>query len=183
VGGGLNGEVRDMVVFNNKLYAVGAFNIAGGVAANNIAYWDGTNWCGLGSTFNGNINAVEVYNNELYVGGVFNLIDGNPVNYVAKWIGGNFVNQCGNTIGIKENTLSNNQVSVYPNPATNILHISSEQREFENSEIEISNIIGQLILYSAFNSEIDVSKLTQGIYYLKVTTSNKQTYYSKFIKE
>lgn len=183
VGGGLNGFVHDMVVFNNKLYVVGAFLTAGGVAANRIAYWDGTNWCGLGSSFNGNISAVEVYNNELYIGGDFTLVDGNPVNYVAKWIGGNFVDQCGNTIGIKESFLSNNQISVYPNPVSNTLFISNEQNEFQNSEIEIINLLGEVVLKLAYTSNVNVSNIPSGTYILKVTTIDKRRVYIKFIKE
>lgn len=181
VGGGLNGVVNDMVVFNSKLYVVGAFSIAGGIVANRIAYWDGTNWCGLGSTFNGGVSSIEVYNNELYIGGSFTQIDGNNINYVAKWIGGNFTSSCGNTIGIKE--LSNPFIfSIYPNPVSDLLYIDLNKSEFQNSEMEITNYLGQTVLKQSFSKSIDVSKLSSGYYILKVNKSSL-LFYSKFIKE
>ena len=45
-----------MAVFNNELYVVGYFTEAGGIPADNIAKWDGTEWCGLGSTFYNGVN-------------------------------------------------------------------------------------------------------------------------------
>ncbi|MBI2722805.1 MAG: T9SS type A sorting domain-containing protein [Bacteroidetes bacterium] len=183
VGGG-TGQIFDMTVYNNKLYVVGNFSNAGGIVANNIAYWDGTNWCGLGSSFNGYINAIEVFNNELYVGGGFSSIDGNSVNYVAKWTGGAFISACGNNaIGIPEIGLQQNEITIYPNPIGNVLNISDKQNQLEKSTIEISNTLGQLIFKTNYLKSIDVSKLSQGVYAIKITTSGSKMYNSKLIKE
>ncbi len=111
-------------------------------------------------------------------------------NYNVK--GTDAVNGCTNTAtftqtvspcaGIEELFLENN-ISVYPNPVSNILFISSEQNEFKNLEIEITNVLGQTVYKLAFTKEIDVSKLEAGLYYLKISGKNKENYYSKFIKE
>src|SRR5262249_11403662 len=50
---GMNAGVQALTVFDNgtgpALYAGGDFRMAGGVTANNIAMWDGTQWSALGS--------------------------------------------------------------------------------------------------------------------------------------
>jgi len=53
------------------IYAGGYFTNAGGVAANNVAKWDGANWHGLGSGLNSNVNALVVYQGTLFAGGAF----------------------------------------------------------------------------------------------------------------
>jgi len=44
VGGGTNGDVYSLAVYNGELYAGGTFNMAGGISANYIARWNGTSW-------------------------------------------------------------------------------------------------------------------------------------------
>ena len=84
-------------------------------------------------------------------------------------------------IGIKE--YQTQQISIYPNPTLNSIHISDHENKFQNSEIEITNYLGQAVLKTSFINTIDVSKLSQGIYTLKITTKESQSYYSKFVKE
>jgi hypothetical protein len=86
------------------------------------------------------------------------------------------------TAGIEEINFSS-EIKIYPNPTSNTLHISTEQNEFENSEIEITNSLGQMVLKTLFSNTVDVSNFSQGFYNLKIATLNKQIYNSKFIKE
>ena len=72
---------------------------------------------------------------------------------------------------------------ISPNPTTGSINIDGLSKEFENSEIEITNTLGQTILKLPFSNTIDVSKLPDGFYYLKIVNQNRQTYFSKFIKE
>jgi len=176
VGGGLDGFVNDMVVFNDTLYVVGAFNNAGGQSCNNIAKWDGINWCSLGSSFNGMISTVEVFNDELYIGGEFTSIDGEPIARVAKWIGGSSSLSCGNTTEVNES--SNLLIEIFPNPLTNLLTI--QVPEYYNKQqitYTIFNSLGQKIITGQLIEEksiLDISQLTSGVYYLEVTVgSNK----------
>jgi hypothetical protein len=48
--GGMNSSVNAMTIWNNKLYVVGSFSMAGGIAANNIAVWDiaSSTWSNVG---------------------------------------------------------------------------------------------------------------------------------------
>lgn len=80
-------------------------------------------------------------------------------------------------------TLSNpevtlNAISIYPNPTSGSLNINGLK---ENALAKIFNVSGQLILSDLIpstNSKIDVSKLSNGLYFLSI---NGNTF--KFIKE
>jgi hypothetical protein len=85
-------------------------------------------------------------------------------------------------VGIREHYLDNS-VSLYPNPVSNTLKIKLENERFETGEIEISNSFGQTILKLPYSKEIDISFLNAGLYFLKIFSSNKHIYYSKFMKE
>ena len=77
---------------SGHVYVGGTFVSAGGVAANNIAMWDGNKWHSIGEGKNNGLNDA-VYamafgpHGELYVGGEFTMAGGVPANYVAVWDG------------------------------------------------------------------------------------------------
>jgi hypothetical protein len=88
LGSGMNGDVNALAVSGTKLYAGGGFTTAGGVAATNIAKWDGSAWWALGSGLNGGISALAVIGTNLYAGGGFSTAGGVPASNIAKWDGG-----------------------------------------------------------------------------------------------
>ena len=51
VGGGMDNAVKDIVVFQNELYAVGFFGSAGGIPAYGIAKWNDTIWSSVPSVW------------------------------------------------------------------------------------------------------------------------------------
>lgn len=63
--GGLNGTVYDFEVFDDgtgaALYVAGAFTMAGGLAANGVAKWNGSQWSALGSGIPGGAGNLEVF--------------------------------------------------------------------------------------------------------------------------
>jgi hypothetical protein len=95
------GQVKSMVVYDDgtgsALYVAGDFDQVGGIAASNIARYDGESFAPLGegitgSWFNGYVNAMAVYDDgngpALYVGGFFDRAGGLEVGYcIAKWDG------------------------------------------------------------------------------------------------
>ena len=103
VTGWSNGYIADLVVFDDDadgphlpaLYACGTFTTAGGVAANRIAKWDGTQWSPLGSGVNLDVDTLTVYDNDgdgptppaLYAGGNFTTAGGISANHIAQWDG------------------------------------------------------------------------------------------------
>lgn len=80
-------------------------------------------------------------------------------------------------IELRENP-SKEEIQIYPNPAFNILKIKSLPL---NSQLEIFNSGGQLILSKFDSNDIDISKLTKGVYFLKIK-SNRQSRLFKFQK-
>lgn len=83
--------VYALAVSGHDLYVGGEFTSAGGIAAANIAKWDGTNWSALGSGigpwFYQRVTSLAVVGRNLYAGGYFTSAGGIPVNYVARWDG------------------------------------------------------------------------------------------------
>ncbi len=71
--------------------------------------------------------------------------------------------------------------SIYPNPTSKFLQIESNS-EVSIIETEITNSIGQLIKIEMTNNRIDVSDVSNGIYFLKIKT-NQGTIVKKFIKQ
>ena len=95
---GTDGDVLALAVYDDgsgpALYVGGVFTMAGGVAANNIARWDGSNWSELGSGIGGTffyVAALAVYDDgdgpALYVGGSFTTAGGGAANGIARWDG------------------------------------------------------------------------------------------------
>ncbi len=88
-------SIFGMAVFDDgngpALYAGGQFASAGGVAASNIARWDGEQWSPLGSGVNGSVSCLAVFDDgsgpALYVGGSFTMAGGVPANRIARWDG------------------------------------------------------------------------------------------------
>ena len=72
----------------NRLYAGGSFTIAGGVAAQGVARWEGSSWSAVG---NGNgvsgtgYTALVDQNMDLIAGGDFDTVGGVVANGIAKW--------------------------------------------------------------------------------------------------
>ncbi len=85
--------VHALTVFDDgtgaALYAGGWFTMAGGVAANRIAKWNGTQWSPLGSGMNNEVDALTVFNDgtgaALYAGGSFTFAGGRPSSRIAAW--------------------------------------------------------------------------------------------------
>ncbi len=86
------------------------------------------------------------------------------------------------TVGVKELTKASTW-SVYPNPTTNLLSVIGDAQQLQNSKLEILNTIGQSVLKTNYTGNLDVSELTNGIYFLKITTSKNEQSVLKFIKK
>lgn len=79
--------VSCIAIVDRDLYAAGRFDRAGGVDANNIAYWDGSTWTSLGAGVDSQVNAIAFHQGLLYVGGDFNRAGDLAANHVAMWDG------------------------------------------------------------------------------------------------
>jgi PKD repeat protein len=83
----MDGHVSALAVDGTgKLFAGGEFYNAGGVSANNIAKWDGTNWSTLDSGMNDSVSALAVDGTgNLYAGGSFTAAGQAGASHIARW--------------------------------------------------------------------------------------------------
>ena len=85
------------------------------------------------------------------------------------------------TVNTGVNGIAAKTIRVYPNPATDIIYIRSEQMV---KEISILNELGQKIIAEANPTDrVDISSLSADIYYVEVTTKDGQTSFFKMIKK
>lgn len=73
-----------------------------------------------------------------------------------------------------------------PNPATNMVSIEKKENYPLNDEIlliEVFSMNGQKVLSQESSSKFNISRLSNGIYIVKVVTANKDYEYLKLIKQ
>ncbi|MEN8928432.1 MAG: T9SS type A sorting domain-containing protein [Flavobacteriales bacterium] len=91
---------------------------------------------------------------------------------------------CGSfVLSQKELTLSQNDVALYPNPATHSFKIENETNEILTGSI--LSIDGKLVVSEfeiSSNNDIDISRLTSGIYLVRVTNAKNQIVLKKLLK-
>lgn len=92
---GILGEVNALAVTTGGfLYAGGVFTNVQGVAARNIALWNGTSWTNLGLGLNNTVRALNTLfaGNGVFAGGDFTTSDGfTPLLRGARWDGSSWV--------------------------------------------------------------------------------------------
>ena len=72
-----------------------------------------------------------------------------------------------------EDIIYSSDIKIYPNPSNTIINIKISNIKFQNATRELYNSVGQL-LFSTKENEIDVSKYSKGIYYLKCGNAVKK---------
>jgi Heavy metal binding domain len=85
-----DGIVLAMAFFRGDLYVGGQFLTAGGVAARNIARWDGNAFSPLGAGVAGGLErvaALAASGDRLFVGGDFTMAGDAPAGHLATWDG------------------------------------------------------------------------------------------------
>jgi hypothetical protein len=89
------------------------------------------------------------------------------------------------SIGINE--ISKNAVSVYPNPSSGLININVGNATLENATVTVTNILGKVTNTFSYNklfgrNTIDLSSLEQGIYMVRVKSSDTDTLQRILIK-
>ncbi len=77
--------------------------------------------------------------------------------------------QCLTSMELVDNTL---ELIIYPNPANDVLFITSFYSK--NEMVKIYNTTGQLIYNESFTNKIDLSKLNAGLYFIAVGYNTKK---------
>ncbi len=75
------------------------------------------------------------------------------------------------TSGVNSDLESTNTISVYPNPATDIISINNESA----AKVNITNLVGRIVLTETIdpNATINISSLKSGIYFISIETTDK----------
>jgi ligand-binding sensor domain-containing protein len=120
---------------------------------------------------------------------------GNSIYTIAKdhdgnlWIG----TDCGISVSkfinteVAENSLPTEQITIYPNPANNVLNIESSLLNCDLTVIKIVNQLGQVCYSKIFEDYqqssavcLDVSNLIKGLYILQIKSGHK--YFSEKVE-
>jgi hypothetical protein len=75
-------------------------------------------------------------------------------------------------------SIGNESVRVYPNPAKNDLTVQLISSDAE-AQIYISDVTGKIVLHQAIgngNTRVPLSELSNGIYFIRIATSNTAIY-------
>jgi hypothetical protein len=119
------------------------------------------------------------------------LISGIPTTIETKTMVASCIDDDGSSniaifdIKISSNTNSSikseiESIHIYPNPVYDVVFINSQ---YIIKEISIYNIIGQSMENKIVENKINVSNLTKGVYFLKLTDQTGKNHTSKFVKE
>lgn len=84
-----------------------------------------------------------------------------------------------NTIGIDENSFTEHSISLFPNPSSNQVYITSGVNEIKEINVEVYSTLGQLIIKKENLSlneraSVDVSSLSNGVYFFNLVFNNKR---------
>ncbi len=77
-------------------------------------------------------------------------------------------------------------ISIYPNPANEVLNVEFITLSYRDVSIQIINTFGQLVQINYIHqqtTQLNVSELVSGVYFVKITSKNNVVSVSKFIKE
>ena len=85
-----------------------------------------------------------------------------------------------NGTSINETNSKTKAISIFPNPANTEINIVLPSND--NAHIEISNAMGQVIIKDQNKNRIDISNLTNGLYFISVK-KGQQSYTQKLIKQ
>lgn len=80
---------------------------------------------------------------------------------------------------LSSDTFDKKKISIYPNPTTDVLHITGELQSF--TKLEMHNMLGQKVLQQSVNNEeivsVNTESISVGVYLLTLSNGNqKQTF-------
>ncbi|HWY12224.1 MAG TPA: T9SS type A sorting domain-containing protein, partial [Bacteroidia bacterium] len=87
--------------------------------------------------------------------------------------------------GINNPKLNDSSLSIYPNPASSLLYIKSEET-IGKSQIKVTDMLGKTVLESKstdlYQTSINIEQLNSGIYFLNIKFDNNKSIVKKFVK-
>ena len=86
-----------------------------------------------------------------------------------------------NQLGVEPTQSQGTRYSIYPNPAKDFVYLQPRNK-FSASEYKLYNLTGQLVGSGQCQGKLDISRLTTGVYYLRLW-DGKMTETIKLVKE
>jgi len=86
------------------------------------------------------------------------------------------------TVGVKDISYLNEVVGVSPNPASDVLNFKGINDK-ANLTIKITDVIGRDVLLTEYKSQLDISFLEKGIYFVTIQQGTKTLGVKKVIKQ
>lgn len=156
--------IADMA--NNRIREVYSSGNINTIAGNGTAGFSGDGGAAKSAEIANPISAVVHYG-RLYIA------DGTP-NERIRMTGNLFT-------GIDERGNSDVAMTIYPNPASEFLTIDAKGQRMR--ETCITDVMGRIIYDEIYTMTLNISKLTNGVYFLSVTGEDGCVYRQKFIKQ
>lgn len=96
------------------------------------------------------------------------------------------ISECVSISTLSTEDINNNMIRIYPNPVKDILTVDLG-KIYQKLQVQLYNVVGQKISDLVFENknslEINTSKLSNGMYFLKISTDNNKQLECKIIKE
>jgi len=166
-------------------YTVGYIVISGNTYCKNISgsnsvspavpHTDTVNWVIVNTA--GTVADATPATNGAILGGALDINALTNSVYVDSIV---FDNVVPSALGTAEFENTNNSISLYPNPAQEVLNISSSNKI---SKIEVYDLLGKKVASNNNASNVDVVSLGKGAYIVKVVQENGSVVAKQFIKE
>jgi len=177
-------EVESMAVMEGRLYAMGDFDHAGGVNANLIAAWDGTQWCGLGNDTTWAMRQIVAFDNSIYLS-TGNFFDDSLSTLFVEWIGDNYSDSCGIFDGVDELQTNFLHVNVFPNPTSDNVTFQIFGEPATRTIILIDNLGREIWREETRDNEVRLSteSFGSGLYFYRIEESGEVKSSGKLIVE
>lgn len=193
VGGGVcsyPGQIKDLLLVNDKLVAVGEFKCIGGQQTENrIAVWNGAYWCTIDSEFfPAPIRLLCVHDTLLAIGSFWD-VGSQSINSFAYKVLSNDPLDCELLLSSQNvETEDFGQLQLSPNPASEALRLTLPAG-FEHGQLTVFNPLGQPVFQQKLENlpepacVIDIGGLPSGLYFAQLRRGDGQDIGASFIKQ
>lgn len=74
-------------------------------------------------------------------------------------------------------------ITIYPNPSNDFVNIQVGENENRMKSIEITDVLGKKVYQSKFENRVNISNLSQGVYFMTLISNENEKFTKKIIKE
>ncbi len=184
---GLDRQVIDLFPHDSLLYCHSDGVLFGDAYIPHLAAWDGSRWCGTPTGYFSQEPTSYGFANDTLFASFYTptSLNGDTLPYLI-YFDGNYAKGdssiCSSWgLDVKENTLQNSPIKLYPNPASQSVKILSEKEAIQS--IVVYDLQGRELLSKNYSDnqkliELNISEFNNGLYIIEINGKYNQ----KFIK-